>query len=98
VKALIAEAAALGGGNLCAAEHDWVSEGGRTCPKYESAGCSQTVYRCARCGDYDYGDKGGPAHHECFSECHQTFEDEIAEDAAEAAEAAEIAAQGERNV
>ena len=84
---LIAEAVALGGGNLCAAGHDWESEGGRTCPKYEWAGCSQTVYACRRCGAHDYGDKGGPAHRECFSECGRDFADEIAEDAEIAAEA-----------
>ena len=84
---LIAEAVALGGGNLCAAGHDWESEGGRTCPKYEWAGCSQTVYSCRRCGAHDYGDKGGPAHRECFAECRRDFADEIAEDA-------EIAALG----
>ena len=78
---LIAEAVALGGGNLCAAGHDWESEGGRTCPKYEAADCSQTVYVCKRCGAYDYGDKGGPAHRECFSECARDFVDEIAADA-----------------
>ena len=84
---LIAEAVALGGGNLCAAGHDWESEGGRTCPKYEFADCSQAVYVCRRCGAHDYGDKGGPAHRECFSECGRDFADEIAEDAEVAAEA-----------
>ena len=83
---LIAEAAAIGGGNLCAAGHDWESDGGRSCPKYE-ADCSQTVYVCRRCGAHDYGDKGGPAHRECFSECGRDFADEIAEDAEIAAEA-----------
>lgn len=78
---LIAEAAALGGGNLCAAGHDWESEGGRTCPKYEAADCSQTVYVCRRCGAHDYGDKGGPAHRECYSECGRDFAEEIAADA-----------------
>lgn len=81
LKHLIAEAVMLGGGNLCAAGHDWDSEGGRTCPKYEAADCSQTVYRCKRCGVHDYGDKGGPAHRECFVECKRDFADEIAADA-----------------
>lgn len=53
----------------CAAVgHDWQSEGGRSCPK-GLYNCSQTVYVCARCGDTDYGAKGGPAHRECFTEC-----------------------------
>ena len=87
IQHLIAEAVALAGGNLCAVGHDWESEGGRTCPKYEGAGCSQTVYVCRRCGATDYGDKGGPAHHECFSVCRRDFADEIAEDAEHAKEA-----------
>jgi hypothetical protein len=92
VGVVIAEAVALGGGNLCAVGHDWESEGGRTCPKYEAAGCSQTVYVCRRCGESDYGDKGGPAHRECFSECRRDFADEIAEDAYIATETAKSTA------
>ncbi len=84
---LITEAVALGGENLCAAGHAWESEGGRTCPKYEGANCSQTVYVCHRCGANDYGDKSGPAHKECFSECRRDFAEEIAADAEYAAEA-----------
>ncbi len=86
LRRVIAEATALAGGNTCAAGHDWESEGGRTCPKYESANCSQTVYVCRRCGAHDYGDKGGPAHRECFSECRRDFAYEISEDAERAAE------------
>lgn len=66
---LIAEAAALAGGDLCASGHEWVPDGGRTCPRYATTVCSQTVYVCARCGEYDYGYKGGPAYRECFVEC-----------------------------
>lgn len=62
---LIAKAAALGGGNLCAATHDWKPEGGRPCPR--GGNCSQTVYRCARCGEYDYGEPCGPGHAECHA-------------------------------
>ena len=76
LKHLIAEAVALAGGNLCASRHEWESEGGRGCPKYENAGCSQTVYVCTRCGEYDYGGKGGPSHHECFVTCNRDFTDE----------------------
>ena len=82
---LIAEAAALGGGNLCASGHDWESEGGRTCPK-GWVDCSQTVYVCRWCGAYDYGDKGGPAHGECFSECRRDFAGATAVDAEVAAD------------
>lgn len=72
---LIAEALALGGTNICAAGHDWQSQGGRRCPRATDDSeppCSQTVYQCARCGDWDYGQEGGPAHRECFDlgPCH----------------------------
>ena len=64
---LIAEAVVLAGGrHQCAVlGHRWQSVGGRACPR----GCRQTsqnVYQCASCGDYDYGEPGGPAHAECF--------------------------------
>lgn len=68
---LIAEAVALGGGNLCASGHEWGFEGGRACPMENEDGvcphkdCGQAVYRCARCGEYDYGYKGGPGHADC---------------------------------
>lgn len=68
---LVAEAARLATGP-CEAGHQWEPEGGRACPKDgfgKGGGCSQTVYRCTRCGGYDYGEKGGPAHHECHIEC-----------------------------
>lgn len=65
---LISEATALAGGDTCLAGHDWRSEGGRPCPRGFGR-CSQTVYRCARCGDYDYGEPGGPAWEECRDGC-----------------------------
>jgi len=52
--------------------HKWVFTGGRPCPKgYED--CLQPVYRCARCGEYDYGEPGGPGWNEqcgryCFKQ------------------------------
>jgi hypothetical protein len=48
--------------------HDWQNTGGRPCPK-ENEDCGQPVYECSRCHEADYGDKGGPAHHECFDLC-----------------------------
>jgi hypothetical protein len=54
--------------------HAWQSNGGRACPK-GCYGCSQTVYECARCGDTDYGERGGPAHTECFTHCTRTRKD-----------------------
>lgn len=53
-------------------DHLWVAEGVRCCPKHETGmflDCGQNVYYCPRCGEYDYGYPGGPAHDECFVEC-----------------------------
>lgn len=50
--------------------HAWKSDGGRGCPK-DLCNCSQTVYVCQRCGDQDYGERGGPAHVECFTHCNR---------------------------
>lgn len=67
---MIAEAVALAGGNLCAASHDWQSEGGRACPVVgDDVPCSQTVYRCARCGCYDHGERGGLSWTDCKTWC-----------------------------
>jgi hypothetical protein len=48
--------------------HAWKSDGGRSCPK-DLDGCSQAVYVCQRCAAQDYGERGGPAHRECFTDC-----------------------------
>lgn len=48
--------------------HDWVSEGGRSCPM-GADGCSQAVYVCRSCGEHDYGDKGGPGEDDCKAAC-----------------------------
>jgi hypothetical protein len=56
--------------------HDWVSEGGRSCPKGLSDDCSQAAYRCRRCGDYDYGDDGGPGARDCEAHCREEQGDE----------------------
>jgi hypothetical protein len=71
ISRLIAEAVVLGGGKHQCAElgHDWISEGGRQCPRSTdlySPNCSQTVYVCRACGWEDYGEKGGPAYRECY--------------------------------
>lgn len=47
------EAASLGCRD---AGHQWVFDGGRWCGCHETAGCSIPVHKCARCGNYDYGD------------------------------------------
>ena len=74
---LIAQAVALAGGDTCAAGHDWESAGGRRCP-HDAEECSQTVYRCARCGTYDYGDPGGPGHEDCVDGCSAQAEEILA--------------------
>ena len=75
---LIAEAAALAGGNLCAAGYDWSAVGGRPCPRGMPM-ASQPVYQCDRCGVYDYGEPGGPAHAECAGPCRWCVDAERAE-------------------
>lgn len=69
---LITEAANLGGAvHPCIAlGHDWRTFGGRACPFANElgGGCpneGQAVEECARCGDVDYGDPGGPGHIHC---------------------------------
>lgn len=57
--------------------HDWESEGGRSCPK-GCYGCSQAVYRCRTCGEYDYGERGGPGASDCASCRREPIEDEDA--------------------
>jgi hypothetical protein len=52
-----------------AAGHDWVSEGGRCCPKDIRDDCSQAVYRCRTCGIHDYGQPGGPGANDCEHHC-----------------------------
>jgi hypothetical protein len=86
LKELVAEAVALGGGDLCAAGHNWQSIGGTQpcddCPREaeavrmeEEIGAtsqrfSRPVYQCATCGEWDYGERGGPAHADCVRHCH----------------------------
>lgn len=66
---LIGQAVRLGGGDLCAAGHDWVTTGGRTCPRGDPMGggqASQAVYECTRCPAIDYGEPGGPGYRDCY--------------------------------
>jgi len=72
---LVAEAVQLGGGDLCVTGHDWKDVGGRACalcrPEYTHVR-SQSVYQCARCGEYDYGDDPqGPGWQDCAENCDQ---------------------------
>lgn len=66
---LIAEAVALGGGDLCASGHQWEPHGDRPCPT-GCANCGQSVYRCRHCGTYDYGDSdNSPGRTDCQAVC-----------------------------
>lgn len=67
---LIYKATLLGGEDLCADGHSWVPIGGRSCPVTPDCipHCSQVVYQCARCDEYDYGEKGGPGYTTCKQE------------------------------
>ena len=49
--------------------HDWRSTGGRACPADLTDSCDQAVYQCARCGDVDYGEEGGPGWLDCDNTC-----------------------------
>lgn len=68
LKNLVREAMLLGNHSLCTSTgHAWESEGGRGCLDCPRDGmASQAVYKCARCGIYDYGDKGGPGDSDCI--------------------------------
>jgi hypothetical protein len=46
--------------------HQWETDGGRSCPREGShSTCSQPVFRCSACGEYDYGYSGGPGAEWC---------------------------------
>jgi len=48
-------------------DHNWIDQGGRRCPKdiEPEWTCSQTVYQCSECEEYDYGEEGGPGYKQC---------------------------------
>ncbi len=60
--------------NICSVHgHDWVGEGGRRCPMGAEQ-CSQTVYVCRSCGQYDYGDRDdSPGKADCVAVCGQSM-------------------------
>lgn len=76
---LVVEAQAIAGAHPCnVLGHMWQTVGGRACPysQDEHGTCpdgeterSQPVYRCARCGEHDYGEPGGPGHADCLHYC-----------------------------
>ncbi len=68
----VAQVAAESGAPLCVHGHAWEMDGGRACshiPKAAPHECSQPVYRCARCGAWDYGEPGGPGFQDCMTTC-----------------------------
>lgn len=70
--ALIAEARGLANDHPCARGHAWETDGGRSC---DACGGSQPVFKCARCGGYDYGERGGPGWKYCQgTECRNARE------------------------
>jgi len=64
---LIRDASTQLGSDACrSGKHLWESDGCRGCPHDEDNGhCGQAVYRCAVCGQYDYGEPGGPGAADC---------------------------------
>lgn len=72
--ALVAEARGLANDHPCARGHVWESDAGRRCPNGDDDGCphghSQAVYRCVRCGEWDYGyERDGPGYADCQDVC-----------------------------
>jgi hypothetical protein len=79
LSALINQASQELGSDACRrGNHRWESEGGRACPHDFTENCGQAVYRCATCGDYDYGEKGGPGDIDCERHCQYRLAREIA--------------------
>lgn len=67
---LVFEAVRLGGGNLCASGHEWKEVGGKVCRHSHLMGdCSESVFKCERCGEYDYGTVEPPDREECEQFC-----------------------------
>jgi len=53
--------------------HKWEFDGARPCPFGLSGTCSQSVYKCSVCGQFDYGEKGGIGWQECKKSCKHGF-------------------------
>jgi len=65
IQRLIDEAAHLAGNpHPCSLPqgHRWEFTGARACSDCDG---EQSVYQCSRCGQFDYGERGGPAWDEC---------------------------------
>lgn len=63
---LVAAARALANDHPCGTGgHLWKMDGGRQCPEGHDGPCYQPVFVCARCGEIDYGQSGGPGRAIC---------------------------------
>ena len=67
---LAAEAQVLAGGmHQCEVlGHSWRQQGGRAC-RHSDDGCSMPAYQCSSCGEWDYGEAGGPGDVACLDHC-----------------------------
>ncbi len=72
---LITAAVQLGGADDLVSHEArlWQSVGGRRCP-LGWGGCSQSVYRDIKSGEYDYGERGGPGWRDCEDHCKNGLE------------------------
>ena len=60
--------------DVCQHGHDWQTDSARGCQRHEDEGLetcqgSQSCYVCARCGEIDYGERGGPGYADCVTYC-----------------------------
>ena len=54
LRELVTEAQVIAGDHPCKTfGHAWETDGGRVC-QVHGDGCSEPVYRCGRCGEWDY--------------------------------------------
>jgi hypothetical protein len=54
----------------------WEMEGGRSCP-HQCGSCSQPVFIDRVTGEYDYGEREGPAWDWCATHCKRGFRDQF---------------------
>lgn len=67
---LVSEARSLANDGPCAGGHAWEMVGGRHCEHEECVDAqSQPVFECVKCGQFDYGEPGGPGHAFCATQC-----------------------------
>lgn len=52
--------------------HRWKLDGGVTC-LYGEPDCGQPMFRCARCGQYDYSGPGSLGRDWCYRNCREGY-------------------------